>query len=68
MNKLEVKDLKYSYLDGEKDNEVLKGINLSFENGMFYVIIGESGSGKTTLLSLISALDNLQKGDILFNL
>lgn len=67
MNKLEVKDLKYSYLDGEKDNEVLKGINLSFENGMFYVIIGESGSGKTTLLSLISALDNLQKGDILFN-
>ena len=67
MNKLVVKNLKYSYEDGEKTNTVLKGVNAEFESGKLYCIIGESGSGKTTLVSLISALDNLQEGDILFN-
>lgn len=67
MNKLIVKDLKYTYQDGQKLNNVLKGINVEFESGKLYCIIGESGSGKTTLISLISALDNLQEGDILYN-
>ena len=67
INKLEVQDLKYTYQDGQKANTVLKGINAEFESGKLYCIIGESGSGKTTLISLISALDDLQEGDILFN-
>lgn len=67
MNKLEVIDLKYSYQDGNRKNNVLKGINVTFESGKLYAIIGESGSGKTTLLSLISALDNIQDGDIKYN-
>ena len=67
MNKLIVKDIKYTYQDGQKASTVLKGVNAEFESGKLYVIIGESGSGKTTLISLISALDNLQEGDILYN-
>ncbi|MDD2518643.1 MAG: ABC transporter ATP-binding protein [Bacilli bacterium] len=67
MNKLIVKDLKYTYQDGQKVNAVLKGVNVEFESGKLYCIIGESGSGKTTLISLISALDDLQEGDILYN-
>lgn len=66
-NKLIVKDVKYTYTDGQKANTVLKGINIEFESGKLYCVIGESGSGKTTLISLISALDNLQEGDIFFN-
>lgn len=66
-NKLIVKDVKFTYQDGQKTNNVLKGINASFESGKLYCIIGESGSGKTTLISLISALENLQDGDITFN-
>lgn len=66
-DKLIIKDVKYTYEDGQKVNTVLKGINAEFESGKLYCIIGESGSGKTTLLSLISALDNLQEGDILYN-
>lgn len=58
---------KFTYKDGQKDNTVLNGINVEFESGKLYCIIGESGSGKTTLVSLISALDSLQEGDILFN-
>lgn len=67
MDKLIVKDVKYTYQDGQKANTVLKGVSCEFESGKLYCIIGESGSGKTTLISLISALDNLQDGDILFN-
>ncbi len=67
MNKLEIKDLKYSYIDGAKKREVLKGINAEFKSGKLYVVIGESGSGKTTLISLLSALDKIQEGDILYN-
>lgn len=67
VNKLIVKDVKFTYEDGQKANTVLKGINAEFESGKLYCIIGESGSGKTTLISLISALDSLQEGDILFN-
>ena len=67
MDRLIVKDVKYTYQDGQKAHNVLKGINVEFESGKLYCIIGESGSGKTTLVSLISALDNLQDGDILFN-
>ena len=67
VNRLEVKDVKYAYEDGGKTNQVLNGVNAEFVSGKLYCIIGESGSGKTTLISLISALDNLQEGDILFN-
>ncbi len=67
MNKLIVKNLKYAYEDGNKKNQVLKGIDMIFEAGKLYSIIGESGSGKTTLISLLSALDDIQDGDILYN-
>ncbi len=67
MNKLTVKDLRYSYLDGNKQNHVLKGINMEFEAHKMYSIVGESGSGKTTLISLLSGLEALQEGDILYN-
>lgn len=39
----------------------------SFESGKFYSILGQSGSGKTTLLSLLSGLDTIEEGDILYN-
>ncbi len=67
MNKLEIKNLRYSYLDGNKQNHVLKGVDLEFVSGKMYSIIGESGSGKTTLISLLSGLESLQEGDILYN-
>ncbi len=67
MNKLEIIDLKYEYQDGNKKNQVLKGVNVEFESGKIYSIIGESGSGKTTLISILSALENIQEGDIKYN-
>ena len=67
MNKLVIKNLRHTYSDGQNELEVLKGVNAEFQSGKMYAIIGESGSGKTTLLSLISALDRIQEGEILYN-
>ncbi|GAB6100802.1 ABC transporter ATP-binding protein [Thermococcus atlanticus] len=43
----------------------LKGINLTFEDGRFYVIAGASGSGKTTLLNILSGIDRPSSGKVL---
>lgn len=65
MSILEIKDLTYRY-KGNKHKQILNQINVSFEEGVFYVIAGVSGSGKTTLLSLLAGLDQQEEGTILF--
>ena len=67
MSILEVKDLYFTYPDGDNRKIILNEVNVSFEKGKFYTILGASGSGKTTFLSLIAALDKPEKGEILFN-
>lgn len=64
MTVLSVKNVSYSY-EGSKKS-ILNNINVDFEKGKIYSIVGKSGAGKTTLLSLISGLDNYKSGDILY--
>ena len=65
-NLIEVKNLYHRYEDGQKMRAVLKDINITFETGKLYAVVGSSGSGKTTLLSLLSGLDSVQDGDITY--
>jgi lipoprotein-releasing system ATP-binding protein len=46
---------------------VLKELNLEVGKGEKTAIVGPSGSGKTTLLNLVGALDQPEKGIILFD-
>ena len=62
---LEMKDISYTY-KGKGNRQILTDINMTFEEGKFYVIVGTSGSGKTTLLSLLADLDEPQSGQILY--
>ena len=62
---LELQDLCYRYEKSGKD--IISGLNLTFEKGKIYAIVGKSGAGKTTLLSLLSGLAKPTSGKILFN-
>ena len=66
MNILETKDLYFTYPDGDARKVILNDVNVSFEKGKFYTILGASGSGKTTFLSLIAALDKAERGEIMY--
>ena len=60
---IEVKNIWKSF----GDLEVLKGVNLSVEQGEIVAIVGKSGAGKTTLLQLIGTLDRPTKGQVLID-
>jgi putative ABC transport system ATP-binding protein len=50
------------YSVGSNDVKALNGINVSFERGDFWAIMGPSGSGKSTMMNIIGCLDRLTKG------
>ena len=58
---IELKDINKTYF-GAQPLHVLKGINLSIEQGEFVSIMGASGSGKSTLLNILGILDNYDTG------
>jgi len=63
MNKIiEIKNLEKSF----GTNNVLKGINLTINEGEVVCIIGSSGSGKSTLLRCINLLEEPNLGEIWF--
>jgi polar amino acid transport system ATP-binding protein len=47
--------------------EVLKNINIEFEDGKTYAIIGSSGSGKSTLLRCLNGLEKPTSGNIVID-
>lgn len=51
--------------DGQK--EIIKNINLTFEDHTFIAITGPNGGGKSTLAKLIMGIEKPSSGKILFN-
>lgn len=63
---LEVKDLCKTYIVNKRQNNVLKNVNFSIEEGEMIAIMGPSGSGKSTLLYSVSGMDNITAGSVKF--
>lgn len=64
---IEVKDLCKTYVINKRQNNVLKNVNLTIEDGEMVAIMGPSGSGKSTLLYTVSGMDKATCGEIIFN-
>ena len=63
---IKMTDVSKVYKNGEVETHALKNINLTINDGELVVILGPSGSGKSTLLNVISGLDQVSSGSILF--
>lgn len=63
---IELKDISFRY-KGDDDREILSGINMKFERGGKYLVIGKSGSGKSTVLKLLCKFYDDYSGTITFD-
>jgi nitrate/nitrite transport system ATP-binding protein len=61
---IEVRDVSKSFSSGSTAREVLRGVNLSVEEGQFVSIVGFTGSGKTTLMNTLSGLVKPDSGSV----
>lgn len=58
--KLVIENLSKSF----EDKHVLNDVNMTFDQGVIYGLLGRNGAGKTTLFSLIAREENIDNGSI----
>lgn len=63
---LEAKDIHKSFMLGEVELQVIKGVDFRLYEGEFVVILGPSGSGKSTILNILGGIDQLSAGELYF--
>ncbi len=63
---LSAKNLCKTYIVNKRQNNVLKNVNFSIEEGEMTAIMGPSGSGKSTLLYSVSGMDSITAGEVDF--
>ncbi|MEY2354209.1 ABC transporter ATP-binding protein [Lysinibacillus capsici] len=61
-----IDEVRKTFKNGEVEEEILKGINLSLNEGEITALVGASGSGKSTLLTIAAGLQPATDGQVLF--
>ncbi len=63
---IHVENLVKTFVDGDEQIAVLRGLTLSIAESEVLAIVGESGAGKSTLLHLLGGLDSPTSGSVRF--
>src|SRR5256884_4680655 len=61
---LSAKNVRKTYLLGNRSLEVLRGVSVELRRGDFLALRGASGAGKSTLLHLLGGLDAPSQGEV----
>jgi len=64
---IELRQVVKVYQTAAGDFSALKGITANIFPGEFVGIIGKSGAGKTTILNMITGVDQITSGEVIFN-
>jgi putative ABC transport system ATP-binding protein len=67
MSIINATNIQRKFGEGNLTTHVLKGINMTVEEGEFVAIMGKSGAGKSTLMYQLSVLDEPTEGEININ-
>jgi lipoprotein-releasing system ATP-binding protein len=62
---LSLRDVKRTFVQGDRRLEVLQGVSLDLRPGEIVALVGQSGSGKSTLLHIAGLLERPDEGDII---
>ena len=64
---LQLKDIHMSFTNAQNETfDLLRGVNLTVEEGKITALVGGNGTGKTTLFNIISGFEKGYAGDVLF--
>lgn len=66
-DELTLRDVSFSYGEGEKHRDVLRNIDLSIRRGEKVAFVGYNGAGKTTITKLLMRLYDPTEGQVLYN-
>jgi putative ABC transport system ATP-binding protein len=66
MEMFTIDEVRKTFTNGEVQEEILKGINLSLREGEITALVGASGSGKSTLLTIAAGLQPASDGRVIF--
>ena len=62
-----VKDLCKTYVTNKRQNNVLKNVSFTIQQGELVAVMGPSGSGKSTLLYSVSGMDRPTAGEVILS-
>jgi len=66
-DRIEMRDVGFSYSDESEERLVLRDVDLTIPQGSLTALVGRSGAGKSTLVDLIPRLRDATRGEVLID-
>lgn len=66
-DRIEMRDVGFSYSDETEERLVLRDVDLAIPRGSLTALVGRSGAGKSTLVDLIPRLRDATRGEVLLD-